>query len=251
MVTRLEFCLGQFLPPFPGGLRMASQHHEAIHKLLVLVAVDPVCSVLWTGRLLNLWEQLCWPQANPRHLHTAANTLGLIYFQHLLVVCWHVHSSTPPPFRWPSLLHLSVFFSPSSWWSDFDIESLLSSFTFSSEILNSVCLTLFAKSCGVLEIECAALCFRETDWGKDVGKSDEQMRDLGSIRAEVEGLEYLFYLLPWLCGLWSAVQACLDKYTIMLYHLSLQRCTSHTEFKGKHFNWYLDDTSLGTQIDFA
>lgn len=37
MVTRLEFCLGQFLPPFPGGLRMASQHHEAIHKLLVLL----------------------------------------------------------------------------------------------------------------------------------------------------------------------------------------------------------------------
>lgn len=27
MVTRMEFCLGRFLPLFPGGLWMASQHH--------------------------------------------------------------------------------------------------------------------------------------------------------------------------------------------------------------------------------
>lgn len=55
-------------------------------------------------------------------------------------------------------------------------------------------------------------------WGK---KSDEQMRDLVRVRSEVEGLEYLFYLLPQLCGQWRAGKAFLDKYTIMFYHLSL------------------------------
>jgi len=53
-------------------------------------------------------------------------------------------------------------------------------------------------------------------WGK---KSDKQIRTLGKARAEVEKLKYFFMLQ--LCGLWTVGQACLDKYTIILYHLSV------------------------------
>lgn len=104
MVTRLEFCLGQLLPPFPGGLWTASQHHKGIQRLLVLLDELPVYSVLCRGPLLNLWERFnCTgprlPLGPPPQKKSQPN-----------VLCWLLHPKTTPPSLFsPSPRCLSVF----------------------------------------------------------------------------------------------------------------------------------------------
>lgn len=91
MVTRLEFCLGQLLPPFPGGLWMASQHHKGIQRLLVLLDELPLYSVLCLGPPLNFWERLncTGPRLplGPTPPSPGAKALGLIYSQQPNVLC--------------------------------------------------------------------------------------------------------------------------------------------------------------------
>lgn len=94
MVARLEFCLGQLLPPLPGGLWTASRHREGIQRLLVLLAGVPVYSAVGYAPLLNFWEHLhC---TGPRQPHTGVKkTLGLIYNQQVHVLQTSSFLNTP------------------------------------------------------------------------------------------------------------------------------------------------------------
>lgn len=162
MVTRLEFCLGQLLPPFPGGLWMASQHHKGIQRLLVLLAEGLVyCSLPWSSTEPLGASQLYWPQATPRHPYTGAKALGLIYSQQLNGLCRHLHLHLLVcPCFYISLSACLFFFSLTG--GQTFILSLyfrISQSPLRLETLPAslVKVTLFAKSGGALEIECVAL----------------------------------------------------------------------------------------------
>lgn len=149
MVTRLEFCLGQLLPPFPGGLWTASQHHEGIQRLLVLLAGLPVYSVPCVEPLGA--PQLYWPQASPRHplLYWVSFIVNnCMYRADIFTPLFH-HLVCPHDYVCLSAFHLpggqtfilSLYFRISQ--SPLRLETLPASL---------VKVTLFAKSGGALEI---------------------------------------------------------------------------------------------------
>ena len=149
MVTRLEFCLGQLLPPFPGGLWMASQHHEGIQRLLVLLAGVPVYSVLF-GPLLNPW--VC-----PMLLSGTPILEPKPWVVNNSVLCRHLHPFTRPPHCLPSLClpFTSLSFAlPGGQTSILSLYFRVSHSPLRLEILlaSLVKVTLFAKSGGALEI---------------------------------------------------------------------------------------------------
>lgn len=81
MVTRLEFCLGQLLPPFPGGLWKAIQHHGGDPEAAGPPGRGPsvLCSLPRSFSEPLRAAQLCRLQATPRYPFTGKKALGIIY----------------------------------------------------------------------------------------------------------------------------------------------------------------------------
>lgn len=85
MVTRLEFSLGRLWPPFPGGLWMASQHHEGIQRLL-LSWLGLLCAWFSTALVLD-WTS----GSTPTVLHPGAEAKPWVevFSQQYCVLCGH------------------------------------------------------------------------------------------------------------------------------------------------------------------
>ena len=256
MVTRLEFCLGQLLPPFPGGLWMASQHHKGIQRLLVLLDELPVYSVLCLGPLLNLWERFnCTGPRLPLGTPPQKKKPWVSFIVNNGMYCVDFFiQKQPHPLCFLPRHDVCM----SSCWSDFHIESLFQNFTLTSEIwflwkrkilLKAPPLCQEWQSTGNLMywfLFQGDLGLRGKDAGEEKWWANEGFRERNG-RGWGIGI-YVFTSCPDF-----VVYGELDWTNIPLrFTICPFRDAQVTlNWKGKKFNWYLDDTSLGTRIDFA
>lgn len=199
MATRLEFCLGQLLPPFPGGLWKAIQHHGGIQRLLVLLAGVPVCSVLCLGPLVNLCEQLnCAGPRLPRDTLLQGKKPMVSFIVNNCSDIFIPHNPHPPT------------------WYALRMTVCLSYFSFPDGLTFILSLYLHISHSEINKLCLPSTLVEVTHWKSNVllfvlgrhiearmlgKKSDAQIRDLGRVKAEVEGLEYLF--LPPALTLWA------------------------------------------------
>lgn len=211
-----------------------SQQREGMQRPLVLLA--EVLSEYSAFALFANQTFGCSSTALAWHTQTGAKAQDLIYGLWPNRLCsLLLHPATPPPSLFAlttkSPFFFLLFLEVRLWLTILKFNSLRRAWKlFPLHPWKLPCLPTVVEG---WKLNVMRFCLGETDWGGGKSQeSDEHMQEgLGKERAELKDWN-VSCLLLWLCGL---RRAGLDKYTITLYHLSLQRCTRHPEFEGRQF----------------